>query len=157
MRKFYRALFLLCGLLLTLAAFPGFAQQNQSPGVEVNQRPFQDLVGLVKMQVDKKQVDLTKPFSIELEGTLDNSERLDPKTAKFIKTEGDEKTASIAKSFVEAVNVSGMFAYLKNYGVDKINFALAQISRSRRTITRFSPALFQNKKRCKGQKHLSVV
>ncbi|MBA2619820.1 MAG: hypothetical protein H0U87_01320 [Acidobacteria bacterium] len=127
MKKFSKVLLFTGGLLLTLAVFPVFAQQNQpTTDVEVNQRPFQDLFEMVKQRVDKREIDLTKSFSVEVEGTLDKSGRLGAKTAKFVKTEGDPKMAAIAKSFIEAVNDSGLFAYLKNINANKISFKIAQ-------------------------------
>lgn len=126
MRKFNGVLLFVCGLFLTLAAFPVFAQENQVREVPLNQKPFLDLAELIREKVDGNKVDLTKPFLVELEGTLDNRGMLDRKTAKFVKTEGDAKTADIAKSFIEAVNDSGVFGYLQRHGIEKIKLTVAQ-------------------------------
>lgn len=126
MKQFNKIIFFVCGLLLTFAAFPVFAQENQAPDVKINQRPLQNVVAALNEKIRNGKIDLTEPFSIEVEGALDKSGRLDPKTAKFVKTEGGEKIVDAAKTFVEAVSASGIFGYLKNIGVERINFALAQ-------------------------------
>lgn len=124
MRKFNKTVFLACGLLLTLAAFPVFAQDIQEN--KINKKPLQDFFKHVLQKVIAEKVDLTKPFAIELEGVLTKEGRLDPKSAKFTKSEGDEKAVNVAKTFVEAVNDSGWFIYLQSYGIEKIKLALVQ-------------------------------
>jgi len=126
MKIFNKINFLACGLLLTLAAFPVFAQEKSADEFKINLRPMQDLTQLVLEQVKTRRVDLTKPFLIDLEGVLTKDGRLDLKTTKFVKSEGDERMVAIGKSFIEAINYSGWFKYLKNLGVQKINFTLAQ-------------------------------
>ncbi len=124
MKNFKQQIFLVCGLLLTLAAFPAFAQEVKE--VEINKRPFQDLRDFVKQKVETKKVDLNKSFSIELEGVLTKEGKLDQKKSKFTKSEGDAAMIEVGKSFIEAVNDSGMFGYLKSLGIENLNFALVQ-------------------------------
>ena len=122
MKKFGKIIFLACGLLLTLAAFPVFAQKN----VEINRKPLQDFSEYVLQMITEKKVDLTKPFLVELRGVLTKEGKLDPRMAAFTKSEGDAEMIKIGKSFIEAINASGFFAYLSELGVDRINFALSQ-------------------------------
>jgi len=124
MRKIAQIIFLACGLLLTLAAFSVFPQEVKE--VEMNKRPFQDLTDFVVQKVEKKKVDLTKPFSIELEGVLNNDGRLAAKKSKFTKSTGDAAMIEIGKSFIEAVSESGFLSYLKSFGVEKLNLTLVQ-------------------------------
>jgi len=122
MKKFDKILFLACGLLITLAAFPVVAQEN----AELNKKPLLDFAVLLNQKIADKKVDLTKPFSVEVKGVLTKEGKLNPKTAKFAKSEGDAEMIKVGKSFIEAINDSGLFGYLSMLGVDKINFALSQ-------------------------------
>lgn len=119
-----RIIFLTCGLLLTLAAFPVFAQDAEEN--KINQKPLKDFIEYVSGAVAKDKVDLTKPFAIELEGVLTKDGKLDSKKSKFIESDGDAKTIDVAKTFIEAINDSGLFFYLKGLGVEKIKLALVQ-------------------------------
>lgn len=94
--------------------------------VEINKKPFEDLGDFVNESLEKKEVDLNKPFFVVLEGTITADGKLDPKKSKFIKTEGDEKMREVARQAIEAVGNSGFLAYLKNSGVDKVTFTLVQ-------------------------------
>lgn len=125
MKIFNRTSILLCGLLLMLVAFPVFAQ-DESGEVKINDRYLLNFISQVKEKISKNEVDLTKPFSISLEATLSSDGKFDPKTTRFVKIEGDPKTVEIAKSFIEAVNGSGSFRYLRNVGMEKIKLAVVQ-------------------------------
>jgi len=50
MKKFRQIVFLACGLLLTLAAFPVFAQEKSADEFKINLRPMQDLAQVVSEQ-----------------------------------------------------------------------------------------------------------
>lgn len=114
---------LIYGLLLTLAAFPVFAQNGK---LELNKRPLLDLGKFVLEKVQKKEVDLKSPFSLRLQGRLNADGRFDVKTTKFTKSEGDQEIIEIAKQAIEAVNDSGIFIYLKQLGLNEIEISLAQ-------------------------------
>ena len=122
MKKFDKIIFLACGLLLTLAAFPVFAQKN----TELNKKPLLDFADLLNQKIADKKVDLTKPFSVEVKGVLTKEGKLDSKTAKFTKSEGDAEMIEVGKGFIEAINDSGFFIYLSHLLVDNINFAISQ-------------------------------
>ena len=127
MKKFNQTIFLVCGIVLTLAAFPVFAQEeNRANRNEINKKPFQDFAGYVKEKTATGKVDLSKPFSIELESVLTKDGKFDAKQSKFIKTEGDAEMIEIGKRFIEAVGDSGVFGYLKDLGIVKFNLTLAQ-------------------------------
>lgn len=126
MKKFGKIILLACGLLVTLAAFPVFAQEKATNKVEINIKPFRDLAELVKQEIATKKVDLSNPFSIEVEGVLSKNGRLKPKMTRFTKSEGNAATATIGKKFIKAIDNSGLFAYLSKFGIEKIKFALVQ-------------------------------
>lgn len=94
--------------------------------VEINKKPFEDLGDFVNEGLAKKEVDLNKPFLVVLDGVITADGKLDPKKSKFVKVEGDEKMREVARQAIEAVGNSGFLAYLKNSGVDKVNFKLVQ-------------------------------
>ncbi len=127
MRKFNGKFFLACGWLLALAAFSVFAQEEKPVGkYEMSQRPLDNLAQLVRRERSAGKVDLTKPFSIELESVLNNNGRLDGEKSRFAKTAGDAAMIEIGKGFIEAVNESGFLGYLKDFGVEKLNLTLVQ-------------------------------
>lgn len=123
MRKFSKRISFLCGLLLTLAAFPVFAQ-NQP--VEPNKKPLRDFGEIVSSKIKKKEVDLTKPFLIELCGTLNQEGKFDKQKTRFVRAEGDEQMIELVKSAIEATNESGLFAYLRQLDVEDIILNLSQ-------------------------------
>lgn len=124
MKKFSQTIFLTCGLLLTLAPFPVFAQKTVE--AEINSQSLGDFSERVLRSVVEKKIDLTKPFSIELEGVLGADGKLDPQKSKFVKSEGNAEMIAVGKDLIEAVNASGLFAYLRNIGAEKIKLMLAQ-------------------------------
>ena len=122
MKRLKRTIFLFCGLFLTLAAVPVFAQQEKN---EINKMPFNQFALTLKQKVDAGEVDLTKKFSVELEGVLKKDGRLDPKQSKFTKSAGDAAMVEVGKSFIETFSDSGFFRYLKDLGIEKFNLAFA--------------------------------
>ncbi len=112
---------------------PGEADKGQKPleseavaGVEINRKPFEDLGDALNDKIDKKEIDLSKPFSVVLDGTITNDGKLDAKKSKFIKFTGDEQMVNVAKDAIEAVGNSGFLGYLKNNGIDRVNFTMVQ-------------------------------
>jgi len=126
MRKYIRSIFILCGWLLTLAAFPVFAQEKPMSKNQINKKPIKDFEKLIKKEIATGKLDLNKSFLIELEGVLNENGRLDLKKSRFVKSEGDAAMFNIAKSFVEAVGNSGWLIYLREFGIEKMNLMLRQ-------------------------------
>jgi hypothetical protein len=134
MKRVKRLTFLLCGILLTFAAFPVFAQNETAEEIKINRQPLQDLGAFVQDKLNKGEIDLTQPFKVVVEGVLTSDGKLDmslDKDTKKSKTqvilaEGDEQMISVAKTAIEAVGNSGFFGYLRNFGVEKIKLTLAQ-------------------------------
>jgi len=143
-QSIYSLSLLLCGLLLTLAAFPVSAQNDKAA---LNKNPVQDFGRLVSEKINNKEADLKAPFSLTLQGTLQADGKFNPKTTKVTKSEGDAKMIEIAKQGVEAVSDSGVFYYLKQLGVNEIKISLVQ------TDTEFSAdfkSTFETAKRAKS-------
>jgi hypothetical protein len=123
MSRFVNSIFLLCGLILVLAAFPVFGQEN-SRGLEINKKPLKDLAESVK----EKNIDWTKPFLVELEGSLTKEGKFDKEKTKFTKSEGDTELVEVIKQTFEAVSDSGWLGYLSYQGIEKIKISAVQNS-----------------------------
>lgn len=119
-----RQIFLLCGIVLTLAAFSVFAQEDQS--AKLNKKPLQDFGAKVLSQVQNKEVDLNSNFLVEVSGELTKEGKFDLQKTKYIRSEGDEKMIAVAKSAIESINDSGIFIYLSRLEFSKINLILEQ-------------------------------
>ena len=94
--------------------------------VEINKKPFEDLGDAINDKLAKNEIDLSKNFTVVLDGTISADGKLDPKKSRFIKFDGDEQMVNVAKDAIEAVGNSGFLAYLKNNGVDRVNFTMVQ-------------------------------
>ncbi len=98
---------------------------------KLNKKPLEDFVnnsvlpGLAKTE---NKLDLSKPFLVVMEGAITKDGKLDkdPKKSKFIRREGDEEMIDVAKAAIEAVGDSGMLGYLRDLGVEKVNFTFVQ-------------------------------
>ena len=97
-------------------------------GVEINKKPFEDLGDTLNDKLEKKEIDLTKPFFVVLEAaiTADGKFDSDKKKSRFVRIDGDPQMADMAKSALEAVGNSGILGHLKNNGIDRVNITLVQ-------------------------------
>lgn len=92
-----------------------------------NKKPLQDFAdGVITKTDGTDKIDLTKPFMVEMQGVLGEDGKLDAKKSRFIDDDGDPNMISVAKSAIEAVNNSGLLSYLRDQGIEKINFTLVQ-------------------------------
>jgi len=94
--------------------------------VDINKKPFEDLGDSLIDKISKKEIDLNKPFSVVLEGTLNADGKFDDKKSRFGKSEGDQQMIDVAKDTLQAVGDSGILRYLKNSGIDKVTIKLIQ-------------------------------
>ncbi|MET0754317.1 MAG: hypothetical protein ABWZ66_13125, partial [Pyrinomonadaceae bacterium] len=94
--------------------------------IDINKKPFENLGDDINASVEKKEVDLTKPFTVILDGTILADGRFDATKSKFVKSEGDEKMRLFAEQAIKAVGDSGFLVYLKNQNIDRINLMLVQ-------------------------------
>lgn len=111
---------------------PKKTDETQNPTVsepvkyDINKKPFENLGDDINASVEKKEVDLTKNFTVVLDGTILADGRLDATKSKFVKSEGDEKMRLFAEQAIKAVGDSGFLAYLKDQNIDRINLTLVQ-------------------------------
>jgi hypothetical protein len=121
---------------------PKVDESKPVTAVEINKAAWDNLADDLIVKVSAKEVDLTQPFTVVLDGTLtkdgkfDNS--IDKNTKKpksqFIKSDGDQKMVDVAKQALEALGDSGWLGYLRNIGVEKVNFTLIQDGENIRAI-----------------------
>ncbi|CAN5389322.1 hypothetical protein BH10ACI1_BH10ACI1_00060 [soil metagenome] len=119
-------IFLLCGIVFGLAAFPVFAQKVEPKDIVINKRPLQDFSELLKEKIEKGEVDLDKSFKVVLEGVLTEDGKFDLQKSKFTLSEGDEQMVNVAKSGIQAIGDSGYFGYLRKLGAEKVKLTVAQ-------------------------------
>lgn len=110
--------------LATLAA----GQSINEPDVAINKRPMKDFAARVKSEIEAKKVDLASPFLIELKGSLASTGKIDPKTTKLTRSEGDAAMIQIAKEAITAVNEAGYFQYLKDLRAETVTISIEQNS-----------------------------
>lgn len=105
---------------------PDPIQSDSVGGIEINKKPFEDLGDALNDKLEKKEVDLTKPFFVVLDATILADGKFDPKKSKFIRADGDKEMSDMAKLALEAVGNSGILGHLKNNGIDRVNITLVQ-------------------------------
>jgi len=105
-------------------------------GVQINRKVLRDYADYVKAKVDSESIDLEGVFTIVAEGVLNERGRLDTsidaKTGKpksrIISSKGDDAMRQVAKEAIAAVGDSGWLIYLRNQGIENINFTVMQTS-----------------------------
>jgi hypothetical protein len=110
--------------------------------VEINKKPLTDLAEMVFAKMNAKEIDLAQPFTVQMVGTLTKEGRFDvTKDAKtklpksgFVKADGDAKMVEVVRQAMEALGDSGWLGYLRNLGVEKVNFTLVQDDQNLRAI-----------------------
>src|SRR4051794_23574404 len=75
--------------------------------VQVNDRPLRDFGESVRARIDQKQLDVTKPFSVEISAVIKEDGRLDRNASKFTAESGDPKMVEVAKQAILAMGESG--------------------------------------------------
>lgn len=117
-------LFLILPLMMASAAF---AQSEAALSIrEINIRPWIDFVNESRWILEKGDVDMASPFVLEFEGKMGPDGKLDPRTSKFIKKEGEPNLLSIAHLSIEAANDSGYFRYASDLDVTDIKVVIGQ-------------------------------
>jgi hypothetical protein len=107
---------------------------DPATGVEINRKVLRDYANYVKAKVDSDSLDLEGAFTIVAEGILNERGRLDtsvdPRTgrprSRIISSRGDADMREVAKEAIAAVGDSGWLIYLRNQGIEKINFTVMQ-------------------------------
>ena len=124
MIKIFKTRSLILMTLISLSCLSVFGQKSEV--LELNKRPLIDFAQVLNENLQEKEVNLKAPFSVTLEGVLDENGRFDVKKSKFIKSEGDAKMVEVVKNAMQAVNDSGVFGYLQNLKSNKLSWTLAQ-------------------------------
>lgn len=102
--------------------------------VEINKEPMKKFASDVKVKFEKKEIDLSQNFTVVADGVLTREGKLDttidrktkqPKS-RILKSEGNEQMVEIAKQAIAAIGDSGWLGYLRNQGIEKINFTVVQ-------------------------------
>jgi len=102
--------------------------------VEINKEPMKKFASDVKVKFEKKEIDLSQNFTVVADGVLTKEGKLDttidrktklPKS-RILKSEGNEQMVEIAKQAIAAIGDSGWLGYLRNQGIEKINFTVVQ-------------------------------
>lgn len=103
---------LFAGILLSLVSAVAVSAQA-ADGIVINRLPLRDLAKNAGEKVAQKKVDLRKPFSITVNGSLTPDGKIDLKKTKIKVNEGsDEAMANLAKEAIIAISDSGSLAYL---------------------------------------------
>ncbi|MGQ0542692.1 MAG: hypothetical protein ACT4O9_12695 [Blastocatellia bacterium] len=99
---------------------------NGTSAIVINKRPMVDLANFVNELREKNQLNLESPFIVNAKGKLDKTGKLDPKTFKFLPSQGDEKMVEIVEESISAFNVAGYLQYLKDLSGKDFNLLLQQ-------------------------------
>lgn len=102
--------------------------------VEINKAPLKTFAADVKTKVERKEVDLSQNFIVVADAVLTKEGKLDvtmdkrtrqPKS-RILKKDGNPQMVELAEKAIAAIGDSGWLGYLRNQGVEKINFTVVQ-------------------------------
>lgn len=95
-------------------------------GLDINKRPLVDLANQVNELREKEGIDLQGAFIVKASGKIDKTGKLDPKTFRFERAEGDEKLVGLVEESIEAINVAGYLQYLKDLSGRNLDLLFVQ-------------------------------
>ncbi|MBX3243951.1 MAG: hypothetical protein KF685_05800 [Acidobacteria bacterium] len=95
-------------------------------GLDINKRPLVDLANQVNELREKENVDLQGAFIVKASGKIDKTGRLDPRSFKFERAEGDAKLVGLVEESIEAINVAGYLQYLKDLSGRNLDLLFVQ-------------------------------
>jgi len=124
--KLSHAIFLSIATLIATA----FSANAQSP--QINDKPLRDFGDQVRARIEQKQLDITKPFAVEMSAVITEDGKLDKNVSKFTSESGDPKMVDVAKQAIMAMGDSGYFAYLQQAGISQ---ATIEVSQNAQTFT----------------------
>lgn len=102
------------------------ALPNGTSAIVINKRPMVDLANFVNERREKDQLNLESPFIVNAKGKLDKTGKLDPKTFKFLPSQGDEKLVEVVEESISAFNIAGYLQHLKELSGKDFNLVLQQ-------------------------------
>lgn len=99
-----------------------------------NKKPLEDFAAdiIAKREDKTKPLDLSKNFKVRMIGELNKDGKLnpDPKKSRYVifnpEEQGDQTMVDIGKAAIQAVNDSGLFFFLKELEVEKVDITLIQ-------------------------------
>ncbi|MBV9242822.1 MAG: hypothetical protein JO314_12525 [Acidobacteria bacterium] len=117
---------------LTAAAFAAviFVCTINAQDVKVNDAPLRDFAKDVQAKIDKKEIDVTKPFSVEMAAVINDDGKLNRTTSKFTSESGDAKMVEVAKQAILAMGDSGYFGYLLQAGISQATLSVSQTAQT---------------------------
>lgn len=132
------------GVAIFVATILVSAVAGQS--VSVNDRPLRDFGAGVRDRIDQKQLDITKPFAIEMSAVITDDGKLDRNASRFTAESGDPKMVGVAKEAIIAMGESGYFGYLLQAGISHPTIVVSQTAQTftgsvRSSKNRFEAAL----------------
>src|SRR4051794_28695638 len=77
--------------------------------LKVNEQPLRDFAKSVQSQIDSKQLDIKKPFSLEMAAVITDDGRLDRNASRFTSQTGDPKMIQTGKDAIMALGETGYF------------------------------------------------
>jgi hypothetical protein len=101
---------------------------------KINKKVMKDYAAFVRDKYDKKEIDLTQNFKVVAEGVLTKEGKLDitpdkntkqPKS-RILAKEGNQQMTDVVEKAIAAIGDSGWLVYLRDQGVEKINFTVVQ-------------------------------
>lgn len=109
-------------------------QKDKVSEIVINKKPMRDFAVVVREKYDKKEVDLSQNFKVVAEGYLTKDGKFDVTEDKKTKqkrtrvtiTEGNPEMIAITEQAIAAIGDSGWLGYLRNQGVEKVNFTVVQ-------------------------------
>jgi hypothetical protein len=113
-------------LLLTVVSSQLFAQTEKQTDIIVNKKPLSDFGRELKQKIDNKEIDLNSQFVVEISGIIDRNGKLDSKTTKIIRAEGDQKVTDTVKNAIIAFSDTGFLQYLRTMDINEVNILVKQ-------------------------------
>lgn len=118
--------FILSGVFFGLTVCSVLGQQTPVEQVKINKTPLCNFGAIVLEKHRAGKLDLSRPFRVELKGTLNKDGKLDLSGSRWVKSEGSEEMVVVAKEAAKAVNDSGWFAYVRNLRGERIVISASQ-------------------------------
>jgi hypothetical protein len=111
--------------------------------VQVNDKPLRDFGDGVRSRIEQKQLDITKPFAVEMSAVITADGKLDKNASKFTSESGDPKMVEVAKQAIWAMGDSGYFGYLQQAGISQATLAASQTAQTFTGSIRSSKGRFE--------------
>jgi hypothetical protein len=114
------------GFAVALFLAAAFVSSANAQDVHVNDAPLRNFAKDVQARINKKEIDVTKPFSVEMSAVITQDGKLDRMSSKFTSESGDPKMIEVAKQAIWAMGDSGYFGYLQQAGISQAILSVAQ-------------------------------